>query len=55
MDNKDKRNENSNKSGIEYGAMALLSVLAVPVILLAGFLLDDVTCSQCHENIHIDG
>ncbi|SEM19172.1 hypothetical protein SAMN04487770_12834 [Butyrivibrio sp. ob235] len=43
MDNKDKRNENenSNKSGIEYGAMALLSVLAVPVILLAGFFLDD--------------
>ena len=43
MDNKDKRNDNENngKSGIEYGAMALLSVLAVPVILLAGFLLDD--------------
>ena len=43
MDNKDKRNanENNDKSGIEYGAMALLSVLAVPVILLAGFLLDD--------------
>ncbi|WP_156035977.1 hypothetical protein [Butyrivibrio sp. AE3004] len=43
MDNQNKRNDNENKgkSGIEYGAMALLSVLAVPVILLAGFLLDD--------------